>query len=169
MSSPFRDTVDPEQRLVDLGIELPDFSATGYGGARFGPIAPHRLVGSTLFLSGHLPEGADGQVLHPGRLGDDLTVEQGYEAARLAGINAIAGMKFALGDLRRVAGIVRSLNYVVCTPDFHDTNLVTNGAGDLWRDVFGDIAGIGGRATFGIMSLVRRHCFETVVTVEVRS
>jgi enamine deaminase RidA (YjgF/YER057c/UK114 family) len=161
--------MNAEQRARDLGIEIPDLAAKGYSGTGYGPIKPHHQVGNILFLSGHLPEYPDGTILHPGRLGEDLTKEQGYEAARLAGINVLAGIKLALGDLDRVAGIVQALNFVVCTPDFHDTNIVANGLSDLLRAVLGDEAGVGGRATAGVTSLIRRHCFETVVTVEVRA
>jgi hypothetical protein len=157
-----------ERRIKELGIELPDFSVGGYTGLRYGTVKPHHRVGSLLFLSGHLPEYQDGTILHPGRLGDDLTIDQGYAAARLAGINAVAGMKFALGDLDKVVGIVRSLNFVVCTPEFHDIHTVANGSTDLLEEIFGAEAGRGGRATVGIVSLARQHCFENWLTVEVR-
>ncbi|MDQ3870251.1 MAG: RidA family protein [Chloroflexota bacterium] len=157
-----------ERRIKELGIELPDFSIGGYTGLRYGTVKPHHRVGSLLFLSGHLPEYPDGTILHPGRLGDNVTIEQGYEAARLAGMNAVAGLKFALGDLDNVVGIVRSLNFVVCTPDFHDIHRVANGSTDLFQEIFGAEAGIGGRATVGIVSLARMHCFENWLTVEVR-
>jgi enamine deaminase RidA (YjgF/YER057c/UK114 family) len=158
-----------DERLLSLGIELPDLAEKPYTGTRYGRIRPHRLVGSLLFLSGHIPEYPDGTVLHPGCLGLDLTVEQGYEAARLAGINVLAGIRFALGNLDRVAAIVQTLNFVVCTDNFHDTNLVANGVTDLLADVFGDDIGTGGRATTGVTSLLKSHCFETVVTVEVHA
>jgi enamine deaminase RidA (YjgF/YER057c/UK114 family) len=161
--------MNPEQRAEELGIQIPDLREKGYSGAGYGPIKPHHQVGNVLYLSGHLPEYPDGTVLHPGRLGADLTVDQGYEAARLAAINVLAGIRYALGDLTRVASIIQSLNYVVCTPDFHETNVVANGLSDLLRAVLGDEAGIGGRATAGITSLIRNHCFEAIVTVEVRT
>ncbi len=158
---------DVEERVRDLGLEVPDFRKQPYTGLKYGSVKSHHLVGRVLYLSGHMPELADGTVVHPGVLGMDLSVEQGYAAARQAGLNAIAGIRFALGDLNRVAAIIRSLNFVVSTPDFHDIHLVANGATDLFRDVFGDEAGIGGRATVGVTSLARSHCFETWLTVEV--
>jgi hypothetical protein len=161
--------LDVEARVRALGIELPDFTARPYTGLKYGAVKPHHLVGRVLYLSGHLPELPDGTVVHPGVLGRDLSVEQGYVAARQAGMNAIAGIRFALGDLNRVAGIIRSLNFVVCAPDFHDVHLVANGTTDLLRDVFGEEAGVGGRATVGVTSLARAHCFETWITVEVRA
>jgi hypothetical protein len=95
-------------------------------------------------------------------------VEQGYEAARLAAVNCLAGIRFALGSLDGVVNLVRSLNFVACVPDFTDVHLVSSGATDLFRDVFGEEAGLGGRATIGVTSLARDHCFENWLTVEVR-
>jgi enamine deaminase RidA (YjgF/YER057c/UK114 family) len=160
--------LDAEARVRELGLDLQDFARNGYTGLKYGSVKTHHVVGRVLYLSGHLPELADGTVVHPGMLGRDLTVEQGYAAARQAGLNVISGIRFALGDLNRVAAIIRSLNFVVSAPDFHDIHLVANGATDLFRDVFGTEAGVGGRATVGVTSLARMHCFETWVTVEVR-
>ena len=157
-----------EQRVAELGLAVPDFAAAPYTGLKYGAVKSHHLTGNLLFLSGHMPELLDGRVVHPGALGRDVTAEQGYEAARVAGLNALGGIRHALGSLDRVAAIVRSLNFVVCTPEFHDIHLVANGVTDLLRDVFGDDAGVGGRATVGVVSLARNHCFETWLTVEVR-
>src|ERR687892_278601 len=95
--------------------------------------------------------------------------DQVDEAARLTAINCLAGIRYAIGDLNRVASLVRSLNFVVCTPDFYDVHKVSSGATDLFRNVFGEERGLGGRATIGVMSLARNHCFENWLTVEVQS
>ncbi len=158
-----------DQRIEELGLVVPDFSAAPYTGLKYGAVKPHHQVGSVLFLSGHMPEHPDGSVVHPGALGRDLATAQGYEAARVAGLNALGGIRFALGTLDRVVAVVRSLNFVVCTPDYHDIHLVADGVTDLLRDVFGEDAGIGGRATVGVTSLARNHCFETWLTLEVRA
>jgi enamine deaminase RidA (YjgF/YER057c/UK114 family) len=160
--------VNFEERVEQLGLEIPDYSTVPYYGPAYGSMKAHHRVGSLLFLSGHVPEHPDGSILHPGRLGADVTVEQGYEAARLAGINCLAGIRHALGTLNRVHGIVRSLNFVVCTPEFYDVHRVSSGATDLFVEVFGEEAGLGGRATIGVMTLARNHCFENWLTVEVR-
>ena len=94
--------------------------------------------------------------------------EQGYQAARLTGINVLAGLKQALGDLDRVTGLIKSLNFVVCEPDFYDVHKVSSGLTDLLAKVFGDAAGIGCRATIGVQSLARNNCFETWLSAEVR-
>ncbi len=156
-----------ERRLARMGIELPDFGGATYYGASYGKMKPYHRTGDLLFLSGHIPE-KDGRIIHPGRLGQDLTVEQGYEAARITGINCLAGLKQALGDLDRVVAIVRTLNFVVCTPEFYDVHQVSSGLTDLLAEVFGPDRGIGGRATIGVMSLARNNCFETWLTAEVR-
>ena len=159
--------MDTERRLRDLGIELPDFGPETYYGAGYGKMKPFHRTGRLLFLSGHIPE-RDGRLLHPGRLGDTVTLEQGYEAARLTGVNCLAALKQAVGDLDRVVAIVRSLNFVVCTPDFYEVHRVASGLTDLLAGVLGPERGIGGRATIGVMSLSRNACFETWLTAEVR-
>lgn len=159
--------MDFEKQASELGLEIPDFGETPYYGPSYGSMKAHHQVESLLFLSGHVPEGPDGSILHPGTLGKDVTIEQGYEAARFTALNCLAGIRLALGSLNRVKGLVRSLNFVVCQPDFHDVNKVSSGATDLFRDVFGDEAGLGGRATIGVMSLAGNHCFENWLTIEV--
>lgn len=159
--------MDVEERVRELGLEVPDYSETPYYGPQYGTMKAHHQVGSLLFLSGHVPEYPDGTILHPGRLGETVTIEQGYEAARLTALNCLAGIRLAVGSLNRVRSLVRSLNFVVCTPDFHDVHRVSSGATDLFVEVFGEEAGLGGRATIGVMSLARNHCFENWLTVEV--
>ena len=156
-----------EGKLEALGISLPDFSRDGYYGTSYGSMKAQHQTGNILFLSGHLPE-KGGKLIHPGVLGKDVTTEQGYEAARVTGINCLAGIKYAIGDLDNVVSIIRSLNFVVCTPDFLEVNKVSSGATDLFVDVFGEDKGLGGRATIGVTSLSSGHCFENWLTVEVQ-
>jgi len=159
--------METERRLRELGVELPDFGPETYYGAGYGKMKPFHRTGSLLFLSGHIPE-HDGRLLHPGRLGETVTLEQGYEAARLTGYNCLAALKQAVGDLDRVVAIVRSLNFVVCAPDFYEVHRVASGLTDLLAEALGPERGIGGRATIGVMSLSRNACFETWLTAEVR-
>jgi hypothetical protein len=102
--------VNFEQRSRELNLEIPDFNVTPYTGPNYGTMKSHHQVGSLLFLGGHVPEYPDGTLLHPGRAGETVTVEQATEAARLTAMNCLAGMRYALGDLNRVKAIVRSLN-----------------------------------------------------------
>ena len=156
-----------EQKLAQMGITLPDFAKVGYYGATFGSMKSHHRVGTLLFLSGHIPW-EDGKVESPGILGKDLTIEEGYQAARLTAINCLAGIKYAIGDLDRIVSLVRSLNFVVCTPDFFDVNKVSSGATDLFVEALGEEKGLGGRATIGVTSLASGCCFENWLTVEVQ-
>lgn len=158
--------ISPERRAMDLGLDVPDFASEGYYGAGYGTMKPFHLAGSLLFLSGHVPQRGT-QVRLAGRLGEDLSTEQGYEAARLTGINVLAGIRQAVGTLDRVRAIVRSLNFVVCTPDYTEVHKVSSGLSDLMVEVFGPERGLGGRATIGVMALASANCFETWVTVEV--
>ena len=119
-----------------------------------------------LFMSAHAPI-RNGKVLHPGRIGATVTIDQGYEAARLTGINMVAGMKHALGDLDKVKGLIRCLCFVACEPGFTDIHKVSSGASDVLAEVFGDPAGVGGRATIGVQSLCDDLCFETWFEVEI--
>lgn len=160
-----------EQRLKDMGIELPPFGdGSAYYGVTYGKMKTHHITGNLLFLSGHTA-GLDsaGAVRFPGRLGAGVTIEEGYAAARQTGLNCLAGIRHALGSLDRVKGLVRSLNFVACAPDFVKPHLVVNGLTDLMADVFGDAAGIGGRASIGVMSLADDYCFETWMTIEIEA
>ena len=116
-----------EEKLKELGITLPDYSKTGYPGTNYGSMKAYHRVGNVLFLSGHIPW-KDGGPVFTGILGKDVTIEQGYEAARLTGINCLAGIIQAVGDLDNIVCIIRSLNFVVCTPEFTEVNKVSSGA-----------------------------------------
>ncbi|MDA0701862.1 MAG: RidA family protein [Proteobacteria bacterium] len=156
-----------ERRARDLGLEIPDFSQGSYVGTRDTWIRPWRIHRGVLYLEGHAPV-RRGEVVHPGRLGRDVTLEQGREAARIAGLNVLAGVRAALGNLDRVECLIRSLNFVVAAEDFYDVQQVADGMTDLLADVFGPEAGYGCRATIGVQSLVRNLCFETWVEFGLR-
>jgi hypothetical protein len=160
--------MDPEKRIKELGLSMPQFQGSDYYGKDYGKMIPFYRVGDILFLSGHTPHNLiDGTIVNPGRIGAELSVADGYEAARITGINVIAGIKQAIGDLNKVVGLVRTLNFVVCAPEFHHPNKVADGLTDLLADVFGSERGIGPRATIGVTSLANNHCFETWATVHV--
>jgi enamine deaminase RidA (YjgF/YER057c/UK114 family) len=156
----------PERLALEMGLDLPDFDRDGYYGAGYGTMKPFHRAGQLLFLSGHVAQ-VGTQVTHKGRLGADLSVDQGYAAARQTGINVLGGIRQAVGSLDRVKGIVRSLNFVVCTPEFQEVHKVSSGLSDLFLQVFGPERGLGGRATIGVTALAGGVCFETWVTVEV--
>jgi enamine deaminase RidA (YjgF/YER057c/UK114 family) len=156
----------PERLAIEMGLDIPDFDRDGYYGAGYGTMKPFHRVGSLLFLSGHVAQ-VGSEITHKGRLGADVTVDQGYAAARRTGVNVLGGIRQAVGSLNRVRGIVRSLNFVVCTPEFQEVHRVSSGLSDLFVEVFGPDRGLGGRATIGVMALAGGVCFETWVTVEV--
>lgn len=135
----------PEQRLAALGLTLPAVPA---------PLAnyvPFRWAGNLLFLSGQGPKRADGG-FEVGRLGKDATVEDGYRAARLTGLQLLALAKSAVGELARVEAVVKLLGMVNCEPDFADQPKVINGCSDLLVEVLGD-AGRHARSAVGVGSL----------------
>lgn len=135
----------PYDRLKALGITLPDAPP---------PIAnfvTHVQEGKLLFLSGQGPSDGDGR-LHTGKVGAGVSIEAAYGHARLTGINLIAVMHSALGDLRRVRRVVKLLGMVNATPDFADHPAVINGCSDLFVEVFGE-NGIHARSAVGHGSL----------------
>ena len=118
-----------EENLQRLGITLPEPPT-----AR-GNYAPWIRTGNLIMTSGQLPL-ADGVMKYAGRLGADLTTEQGYQAAKLAAINAIAQLKDATGDLEKIATLVRLEGNVLCGEGFQEHPQVLNGASDLFAEVF---------------------------------
>ncbi len=149
-----------ERRLTELGIELPSPPK---------PMAnyvPWRIGGGLLFLSGVGPRRADGSNI-AGVLGADLTVQQGYEAARLCGLNMLANMRSALGTLDRVDTILKVLGMVRGTPDFGEQPEVINGCTDLLVEVFGD-AGRPARSAVGMGSLPRGIAVEIEAVILIK-
>jgi len=147
-----------EQRIKDLGYELP----TGKT-----PLANYVLwkqVGNIVYLSGHGCNGAEPTWV--GKVGKDLTVKQGYEAAKATGLFLLATLKQAVGDLDRVKGVVKLLGMVNAADDFGDTPEVINGASDLLVEVFGD-KGRHARSAVGMASLPRNIAVEIEMIVEV--
>lgn len=150
---------DPEARLAELGITLPPAPA---------PVANYVngvRTGNLIFLAGKGPKRADGSELQ-GKLGRDITIEQGYEGARLTAINQLAVLKAMLGDLSRVTRVVKVLGMVNGTPDFVEQPAVINGFSDLIVDVFGE-RGRHARAAVGMASLPRGQAVEIEMIVEV--
>ena len=120
----------PEEKLASMGLELPQVPT---------PVAnyvPFRFAGNLLFLSGQGPKRADG-TYRAGRLGRDATIEEGYDDARLTGLNLLAVAKSALGDLGRIEAVVKLLGMVNAEPDFADHPKVINGCSDLLVEVLG--------------------------------
>ncbi|RYF42942.1 MAG: RidA family protein, partial [Comamonadaceae bacterium] len=119
-----------------------------------------------LYLSGQGPCTSEG-LLHTGKVGDDVTPEQAREHARLTGVNLIAVLHEALGDLNRVAKIVKLLGMVNATPDFAAHPSVINGCSDLLIDVFGPQVGTHARSAVGMGSLPNNITVEIEAIVEI--
>ena len=120
-----------EERLQQLAIELPKPAAPA------GAYVPYVLVGSLLFVAGQLPVW-NGEMRYHGRVGSELTIEDGYAAARLCALNLLAQAQDACdGNLDRVVRVVRLGGFVLAAPAFTDHPKVLNGASDLMQDVFG--------------------------------
>ena len=133
------------ERLEAAGIVLPEAAAPAAN------YVPFLIVNGTLHISGQLPM-RDGAVDAVGKLGDDYSVSQGQDAARLCAINILAQAQAALGDLNRIQNVVRLNGFVNSTPDFTEHPAVINGASDLIADILGD-AGKHSRIAVGTSSL----------------
>lgn len=150
---------DPEGRLRELGIVLPsppEPVANYVNGVR---------TGNLIFLAGKGPRYADGREI-TGKLGVDVSIEEGYEGARLTAINQLAVLKSMLGDLRKVKRVVKVLGMVNSDPSFIDQPKVINGFSDLMVEVFGE-RGKHARAAVGVATLPRGQAVEIEVIVEV--
>ena len=156
-----------EARLEALGLALPATEGESYYGVAYGTMKPFHITGSVLHLSGHVPL-RNAVPLHPGRLGETVSIEQGIEATQWTAINALAGMKQALGDLERVVSLIKSLNFVACVPTFTDVHVISTAMADRLVDVLGPARGLGARATIGVQSLAGNHCYESWIEVEIR-
>lgn len=160
-------TASPEQRVKELGLVIPDYANPPYG-ERYGRMKAFHRSGRIITISGMTPESRDGVKVHPGRVGANVTVEQGYEAARVAATNVLGLIRYAAGSLDEVSAIVNTLCFVVTSIDFSDVNLVTNGAADLFIDVFGPEIGRSTSAGIGVMSLSGGNSFEMWTTIETK-
>ncbi|NQY39818.1 MAG: RidA family protein [Henriciella sp.] len=120
----------PESRLADLGITLPEPMAA------VANYVPFVITGNQLFVSGQVSAGPNGRVI--GRLGENMSLEEGQAAARLCALNLIAQCKAAVSDLSRIQRVVKLGGFVNAHPDFVEIPQVINGCSDLMVDVFGD-------------------------------
>ncbi len=153
--------VSYEDRLKELGFILP---APPKPVANYVPVV---RVGDLLFLSGVLPS-RDGRLVLTGKLGENLTVEQGVEAARVAVLNGLSIVRSEAGSLDGVKQIVKMVGYIASAPGFTDQPQVLNGASDLLVSVFGE-AGRHARVAVGAAELPRLAPIEIELIVELRS
>ena len=149
----------PEENLKSLKIQLPSASA---------PVASYVnavRTGNLIFLAGKGPRKENGEYI-TGKLGDSLNIQQGYEAARLTGINQLAVLKEILGDLSKIKRIVKVNGYVNSTNNFYNQPQVINGYSDLMIQVFGE-KGRHARTAIGVNTLPMNIAVEVEMVVEV--
>ena len=153
-------SVDVEQKIKDMGIVLKT------------PLPPTAnfvkaaRTGNLVYIAGHGPEKLDGSGMVIGKVGSDLTLEQGAEAARLTGIAILSTLKAEIGDLNKVKRIVKVLGMVNCDPSFKDQPKVINGFSDLMVEVFG-AKGKHARSAVGMVALPNNMSTEVEMIVEV--
>ena len=135
-----------EARLSGLDIELPPAPPKG------GVYQPVLIVGNQAFFSGHGPYQSDGTYIC-GKVGADIDIAAGHAAARQTGLAILATMKAHLGSLDRIKRVIKLLGMVDCPPDFKQHPQVINGCSELYRDIFGEDAGVGVRSAVGMGSL----------------
>jgi len=150
-----------EKRLIELGIKLPPAPK---------PVAvymPAVVSGNTLYASGHGPRQANGKMIQ-GKVGGELTLEQGKAAARVVGLNVLSTVRSTLGSLDKVVRLVKVLGMVNCTSDFTRQPQVINGFSELMVDVFGPQNGKAARSAVGMGSLPSNIPVEIEAIFEVR-
>ena len=148
-----------EETLASLGIKLPTPPAPA------GSYVPVVVSGNLAFVAGQIPTEA-GQVKFKGKLGRDVSIETGQQAARLCTINALAQLKSSLGSLERIKRFVKVTGFVNCEPSFVDQPKVVNGASDLLVQIFGE-KGKHARAAVGVSSLPLDSAVEVEFICEV--
>ena len=158
--TPLPDTI--ERRVAELKLTLPTASKPG-------PTATLTSVvvsGNLAFVSGHISRAADGKLI-TGRVGEELTVAQGKDAARQCGLAILASLRQELGTLDRVRRVVKVLGMVNCPPGFKDQPQVVNGFSELMLDVFGRERGLGARSAVGVASLPSNVAVEVEAVFEI--
>ncbi|SEA22038.1 RidA family protein [Variovorax sp. YR216] len=141
-----------ESKLQSLGLVLPPQLAMPPGVVL--PFPWVRVLGRRALISGHGPQASDGSMAQPlGKVGRELTVEQGYEAARLTALGILASLQRAIGDLDRITAWVRVFGMVNVAPGFNRTPAVINGFSDLILQLYGPDAGAHARSAIGVAEL----------------
>ncbi len=145
-------------KLQDLGITLPPVAAPAAA------YVPFVRTGNLVFLSGHIAK-KDGKAW-VGKLGKDMSTDEGKHAARAIAVDLLGTLHAAIGDLNKVKRIVKLMSLVNSTPDYTEQHLVTNGASELFSNVFGE-AGQHARSAFGVAQIPMGACVEIELIAEV--
>lgn len=150
-----------ENKLKEMGYELPPYRLSTAGN-----FVSAVRTGNLVYTAGHGPSLPEGGFVHLGKLGADLTIEQGYDCARQTMLNILSSLKNEIGDLDKVKRVVKLLCMINCAPDFVDPPKVANGASDLLVNLYGD-AGRHARSAVGMGSLPFGMPVEVEMIVEV--
>lgn len=150
-----------ERKIEMLGINLPKKDRRGKG------FVAVRQCDNLLFLSGHGPQTEEGAPLFVGKVGSDISLEQGYQAARQCGINILGTIQQYIGDLDRIDCIVKAFGLVASGPDFYDQPAVMHGFSDLMVEILGD-RGLHARSAMGTNCLPGNIPVEVEVIVRIR-
>lgn len=150
-----------DSKITELKLELPPAPKP------VGVYKPIVQVGNLVYLSGHGPLQSD-KTLITGRLGADMDVDAGYAAARQTGLGMLATLREHLGTLDQVGRLIKLLGLVRCTEDFDAQPAVINGCSELFRDVFGEEAGVAARSAIGTNALPGGIAVEIEAIFEVK-
>ncbi len=165
ISSPLGDAANPsspEKRLQELGIILPQAPKP------IGNYVPAITDGNRLLFTAGMICLQEDQITHAGKLGQDFTIEEGYQAARICGLNLLAAIKGEVGSLDEVEKFITVTGFVNATPDFHQSPQVINGASDLIVEVFGE-QGKHARAAISVANLPLNSAVEVQAVVRLKN
>lgn len=151
-----------EKRLASMGLELPPAPKA------IGLYKPAVIVGNLCMTSGHGPLKSDGTLI-TGCVGRDLDQAAGFQAARQTALALLATLKSTLDDLDRIVRVVKLFGMVWCTSDFNQHPAVINGCSELFKDLYGDDAGVGARSAIGMNSLPVNMAVEIEGIFEIRN
>jgi enamine deaminase RidA (YjgF/YER057c/UK114 family) len=150
-----------EERIKDLGLHLPRIPE---------PVAsyvPAVLAGDIIYVSGQLPL-IEGKIRLQGKLGDEITVEEGREAAKICTLNCLASAKSVIGSLDNIERVVKVTGFIACAPGFSQQPQVLNGASNILIEIFGDV-GRHSRSAVGVSSLPLNAPVEVEMILKIRS
>ena len=147
-----------EERLAELGLTIPEVAMPA------GAYVPAVISGNLVFTAGQIPL-IEGKLMAEGRLGAEISAEDGKQIAQRCALNAIAAVKSVLGDLARVTRVVKVVAFVASTPEFTAQPAVVNGASELLQAAFGD-AGVHARSAVGVAVLPLNSPVEVELIVE---
>lgn len=150
-----------DAKIAELSLELPPAPKP------MGVYKPVVVAGGMVYVSGHGPLLPDGTLIS-GRVGEDLTLEQGYDAARQTGLAVLASLRSSLGSLDKIGRIVKTLGMVNSSPSFADHPKVINGFSELMVEVFGADNGCGARSAIGMVALPGNIAVEVEVIYELK-